>query len=122
MNYNEYIKSNEWDKKRRERLSHDGYTCQQCGATGQPLDVHHLTYDRLGDERISDLVSLCRPCHKAEHSTKVVFDFCQTCGELLQIFVNKLAGGWARRTCEDGHIREHRRKFTNEVEGVEWEY
>lgn len=31
------------------------------------LQVHHLSYDRLGHERLEDLVCLCAACHKFEH-------------------------------------------------------
>lgn len=32
-----------------------------------PLDVHHNTYERRGQERPSDLIALCRPCHEKHH-------------------------------------------------------
>ena len=31
------------------------------------LDVHHLTYERLGREKDEDLRVLCRACHGDEH-------------------------------------------------------
>jgi len=31
------------------------------------LEVHHLTYDRLGDERMDDLEVLCPDCHRKAH-------------------------------------------------------
>lgn len=31
------------------------------------FDVHHKTYDRIGDELLDDLVLLCKSCHKAQH-------------------------------------------------------
>lgn len=42
------------------------FTCQRCKEKLPPgaLDVHHLTYERLGNERPSDLQVLCRSkCH-----------------------------------------------------------
>jgi hypothetical protein len=30
-------------------------------------EVHHLTYARLGDEPLSDLLGLCKSCHRAIH-------------------------------------------------------
>lgn len=70
VDYQEYIQSPEWDKKRKQRLAVDKYTCQNCGVTGKPLDVHHKNYARLGRERMGDLESLCRPCHDLEHEAK----------------------------------------------------
>jgi hypothetical protein len=103
------MSSKRWDKKRKARLKRDGYMCQKCGEKNKPLDVHHVTYDRFGKERIGDLISLCRKCHDKEHGkTSRMFDVCQTCGNVLLVFVQKLAGGWVRKTCADGHIREKR--------------
>lgn len=63
--YDRYIHSEAWRSKADARLEYDGHTCQVCG--GAASDVHHLTYDRFGNERQDDLVSLCRRCHeKAE--------------------------------------------------------
>jgi len=42
------------------------FTCARCKEKFPPgaLDVHHLSYDRLGNERPSDLQVLCRAkCH-----------------------------------------------------------
>ena len=33
-------------------------------------DVHHATYERLFDELLCDLVSLCRDCHNKCHPYK----------------------------------------------------
>lgn len=39
-------------------------------------DVHHKTYDNVGREPLSDLVSLCRECHEKKHirNSKSEFD------------------------------------------------
>lgn len=31
------------------------------------LHVHHLTYERLGKERVQDVEIICRACHDKEH-------------------------------------------------------
>jgi hypothetical protein len=47
--------------------------CEKCGASPQKitretaLHVHHLTYERLGEELIEDVIIICRPCHEKEH-------------------------------------------------------
>ena len=63
MKYEEYIQSKEWRAKKRERLVKDNFLCQDCRIPNKALEVHHITYDRLGDEDIFDLVTLCRKCH-----------------------------------------------------------
>ena len=69
--YQLYLLSPEWRKLRNRTLERDGYKCQnkRCGSS-ENLEVHHLTYKRLYKERLSDLITLCRSCHKKEHGRK----------------------------------------------------
>jgi len=67
--YPEYLRSNHWDHTRRRALLRAGHRCQQCEARGL-LDVHHLTYERIGRESEADLIVLCRMCHEAEHGLR----------------------------------------------------
>lgn len=60
--YTEHINSPEWADIRRDKLAESGYRCERCGAAGY-LEVHHLTYDNLGNESPDDLEVLCKPCH-----------------------------------------------------------
>lgn len=112
--YIAYMQSEAWNRKRRERLKMDRYTCQDCGAQNVPLDVHHITYERFGgNELMSDLKSLCRPCHELRHddSPTVVYDICRTCGKMLMIFVRRvwvLGTSWIDYTCQDGHMRSYK--------------
>jgi len=64
--YAEYLKSDHWQEVRRQKLRSAGYHCQLCNQPGV-LDVHHRTYERLGCERSSDLIVLCRDCHTTFH-------------------------------------------------------
>ncbi len=46
----------------------DGYTCQVCGATGQPLELHSIAPPGQADrEEPRNLISLCVPCHRRLH-------------------------------------------------------
>ena len=40
------------------------YRCQRCGAERCVLQLHHKTYDRLGQEFDDDVEVLCVPCHQ----------------------------------------------------------
>lgn len=63
--YLAYLESSTWKIKRLEALRLASYRCQNCGgAAGPNLQVHHLNYERLGYEEQSDLVVLCKWCHK----------------------------------------------------------
>ena len=76
--YYEYIKSDLWKEKRKQyyssklyktlRQNNKGWVCYCCGVDNKPLDLHHRTYKRLGEENIAvDLVPVCRECHNKIH-------------------------------------------------------
>lgn len=69
MDYKKYLKSYEWQIKRERALKYAGYRCQICNSEVR-LEVHHRTYDNLGDEQPSDLTVLCHDCHK-RHSDRM---------------------------------------------------
>lgn len=63
MDYERYLQTPEWQKKRTERLKIDNFKCTVCG---RPMDlqVHHLNYDNIGHENVyTDLITLCKYCH-----------------------------------------------------------
>lgn len=63
MTYATYLKTYHWQSLRAEKLRAAGWKCERCGSGRGPLNVHHLTYDRRGDEDLADLAVLCEPCH-----------------------------------------------------------
>lgn len=64
--YTEYINSRQWKQRAAAMVARANFRCQRCGST-RTLNVHHLTYEHLGDEWPQDLIVLCRKCHKEEH-------------------------------------------------------
>jgi len=64
--YADYLKSDDWRRKRFVVLRRDNWTCQYCGA--KATEVHHKRYARnIGREPIHWLVSLCKQCHRNQH-------------------------------------------------------
>jgi hypothetical protein len=61
-----YLQTQQWRCRRAEVIQRQKFKCWRCGIEKR-LSVHHLSYDRLGDEEPSDLVALCRSCHTAVH-------------------------------------------------------
>lgn len=61
--YATYLRSPEWDAKRRGRMALAQYRCEVCNS-GEHLQVHHRTYARRGRELLEDLIVLCEPCHE----------------------------------------------------------
>jgi len=66
--YDDYLNSPDWKRRRGIILRRAGYKCELCGASGVPLDIHHLTYERRGNEKYTDLIAICRKCHEAKHN------------------------------------------------------
>ena len=64
---NDYLKSDEWQRKRYVVLKRDNWRCAYCG--GKATQVHHKRYAKknIGKEPIKWLVSVCKPCHDAKH-------------------------------------------------------
>lgn len=67
MSYRDYLRTPEWRRTRAAALLRAGNACSLDVTHGDELDVHHRTYERLGAELASDLVVLCRPCHRLHH-------------------------------------------------------
>lgn len=64
--YLAYLNSPTWRTRRNRSLKLAGYQCAKCPAR-RDLEVHHLTYERLGLERDADLEVLCVTCHRGDH-------------------------------------------------------
>lgn len=64
-----YLQSPIWKAKRLTILEDRGYKCENCQSR-RSLQVHHLTYVRVGKELPEDLRLLCRNCHEKVHGIK----------------------------------------------------
>lgn len=76
--YNNYLRSDHWQRTKIKRLlrSHineewNAIKCEHelCGlyVPLMAINVHHRTYERLGNERMEDLQIVCRSCHGVIH-------------------------------------------------------
>lgn len=73
--YLDYLKTPHWRETRARKVKAAGYCCERCFQPGRRtrrgtiagLNVHHLNYDRVGNERDDDLEVLCGFCHQVEH-------------------------------------------------------
>lgn len=64
--YSTYIQSDKWKDIRSDVLERDQNLCQEC-KTNPAVEVHHKTYENLFNEKMEDLVSLCKDCHSNIH-------------------------------------------------------
>lgn len=64
--YAAYLRTEHWRRIRSRKLEQADHRCEVCGSRIQ-LQIHHRTYDRLGNERPRDLQVLCEICHAWVH-------------------------------------------------------
>jgi len=76
--YDDYLRSQHWQRTRIRRLlraeineEFNLIRCERkdCGLLVPlgAIDIHHLTYARVGKEQLDDLACFCRSCHGVEH-------------------------------------------------------
>ena len=65
--YADRRKTREWAALKRQIHRRDGYRCCLCGCSDVQLHVHHRTYATYAEERLEDLITLCRCCHENFH-------------------------------------------------------
>ena len=68
--YNEYLKTPDWARRRQGVLDRDEGICQAGypGCAFRATEVHHLNYRHAFDEPLFDLVAVCHRCHERLHN------------------------------------------------------
>jgi hypothetical protein len=61
-NYHTYLKSNHWNTIKTNYYVTRYYRCYFCGVR-KGLQLHHISYENIGNEKPQDLVYLCSKCH-----------------------------------------------------------
>ena len=64
--YDQYLKSEAWAKRRSLVLKRARGVCEGC-AEQNPTEVHHRSYEHVGNEFLFELVALCHSCHDRLH-------------------------------------------------------
>jgi hypothetical protein len=67
MPYWHYLKTPEWRRTRAAALVRADDACSLDVTHTNNLEVHHRTYERIGEELVTDLVVLCHSCHRLHH-------------------------------------------------------
>lgn len=68
MDYQEYLQTPHWKEVSAQCRERYDNRCAICGST-EDLNVHHWTYEHLGEEKPWELICLCQSCHERAHST-----------------------------------------------------
>lgn len=66
--YDHYLRSPEWQALRVRHADEFGDSCGLCEVDEGIRQLHHMTYERVGQERLTDLVRLCANCHQMVHA------------------------------------------------------
>lgn len=90
--YLKYLESPEWRVRRADALLRGGSVCCRCG-TNKRLEVHHKTYERLGNEKDEDLEVLCHECHPAADRERAIKSQRRSAAALY----NARLDGWASK-------------------------
>lgn len=76
MKYKDYLQTDYWKMVSEQARIKAHNKCQLCGCSDKKLNVHHNTYEHIGEEfkHMEDLVCLCEDCHNYFHSKKQILD------------------------------------------------
>lgn len=64
--YDAYLQSVAWSNKRVEVFEEKGVRCAYCDDLA--YQVHHKSYENVGQEKLKDLEPICESCHEEIHS------------------------------------------------------
>ncbi len=67
--YEAHLKTPKWKTLRKRVIERANGICEGCGEN-KATQAHHLTYERVGDEMLFDLVAVCDACHSKVHKEK----------------------------------------------------
>ena len=66
IDYKKYLRSDYWDDIKNQVLERDDNRCRLCNSKID-LQVHHRTYENLENEKLEELITLCKKCHYITH-------------------------------------------------------
>lgn len=114
IDYYKYLRTQAWEETRQKVFRRDGFKCVLCGEA-KDLNVHHITYENLGAEKVSDLVTLCQACHESVHNGKPYGRWDSTLRELIGHKIASLC----YTTPAESPKRERLRNIFEELEKME---
>ncbi|PYZ94924.1 hypothetical protein CR194_05215 [Salipaludibacillus keqinensis] len=84
--YDDYLKTRHWRRFKEKYAKKYVKQCTWCDEK-ENIHLHHMTYERLGNETFKDVIHLCRACHSKVH--KLENEDTNSLGEFV-IKINKL--------------------------------
>lgn len=68
--YDQHISSAEWKSLKHKIIEQRGNRCERCGQENASLELHHVHYHSLGNEKPEDVELLCSECHSKADETR----------------------------------------------------
>lgn len=98
--YKQYLLSDHWIRVKDQYSRTYKHICYLC-LSPKFLDLHHVTYERLGAELMTDLVYLCRDCHGMIHKDGSDFDDIRKWVDPVARPADKInEKAWAPKSCD----------------------
>lgn len=69
--YEQYLRTPQWLSRRAKVMERANGICEGC-MVERATQVHHVTYEHVGDEFLWELRAICRSCHERLHAQKAV--------------------------------------------------
>jgi len=107
--YNLVISSPRWKKLRVKLIEKAGGKCPRCGwkkekwDKSRTLELHHKTYERLGNERNEDLEIVCSHCHTKADIERTIRNREQGQRKSRKALEDARFDGWASKVYGDDY-------------------
>lgn len=115
-----YMRTAKWKKIRKAKLDQTRGQCEKCGSWMGRKDVHHKTYDRLGNERLEDLIVLCTQCHEIEDERRAAEAKRRSADALDDAIFENGLNTFATKKYDDEDWRETHSYYDVAQEYAEW--
>lgn len=67
--YTQYLKTPEWSQRRSKVIERAKGICEGC-LSARATQVHHVSYEHVGDELLWELRAICDACHERCHKER----------------------------------------------------
>ena len=120
--YSQVIASPRWKRLRDKFIAKADNTCPRCGwkkerwDKSRTLELHHKTYERLGNEWDSDLELVCSRCHSIADIERGIRSRREADRKCRQALTNAQFDGWASKVYGDEYDDSDGDKFERFLE------
>jgi len=90
-------------------LYRDGHTCQYCKGKSKDrvLNVHHIVSRQTGGDRLGNLITLCKTCHRKYHKDEIKLKIRPSKGFRAETFMSMIRWRLVNQLREMGNTVSH---------------